>query len=133
MSSIFLVWRGLLPAWLGVDAVPEQAVFSRYAFYSLGGLLGGTVFALKWLYRAVARGFWHVDRRPWRLLTPWVSFSVAFVAGSMIEASLISDGASPSVSSGALAIGFLSGYFADNMVAKMYEVANVLFGTVKTK
>ena len=53
--------------------------------------------------------------------------TVAFVVGAMIDASLIAAGVKLS-GSAFVSIGFLAGYFADQAVAKMYEVACVLFG-----
>lgn len=53
--------------------------------------------------------------------------AIAFIVGAMIESSLIS---SNSTTSGAsiISMGFLAGYFADQAVAKMYEIAEVVFG-----
>jgi len=49
----------------------------------------------------------------------------------LIDASLI--GTKGPVSGAAfVSIGFLSGYFADEAVGKMYEIANVLFGKSAT-
>ena len=130
---MFLAWKGVLCDWLGIEPGQEHEIFERYVFFSLGGLLGGAVFAIKWLYRAVARGFWHEDRRPWRLLTPWVSLAVALVVGALLQSNIWGESVTLRTGGAAVAVGFLSGYFADSMVAKMYEVANVLFGTVKAK
>ena len=33
----------------------------KYAYYLSSGMLGGITFGMKYFYRAVARGFWHID------------------------------------------------------------------------
>lgn len=40
----------------------SPTVFS-YCFAWVGGMIGGISFATKWLYRTVARGYWHEERR----------------------------------------------------------------------
>jgi hypothetical protein len=90
-------------------------------------LLGGIVFGLKFFYHAVAKGLWHQDRRIWRLMSPYLSMSIGLVVGAMIDASFIST-AKPISGAAFVSIGFLAGYFADRAVAKMGEVASVVFG-----
>ncbi|MCL4456425.1 MAG: hypothetical protein M1147_06180 [Nitrospirae bacterium] len=124
--TIFAIWIGWGYSWLSLT--PEQATtFQRFAFYAAAGMLGGVTFGIKYFYRVVARGYWHQDRRIWRLMSPFLSMTIAFVVGLMLDASMITS-TPPSSGSAILAIGFLSGYFADSAVAKMYEVAEVVFG-----
>lgn len=108
----------------------EQAY--KYLQYALPGLLGGVTFGMKYLYRAIARGYWHRDRRIWRLFSPWVALSVSFAIGVMVDGSLFSPSVGDTVVpySGAkrVGIGYLAGYFADQAVGKMCDVADVLFG-----
>jgi len=75
----------------------------------------------------VARGLWHVGRAPWRLLTPLLSAGFALAAAFVFEAGL-AKGASPEKSAGYVAVGFFVGYFSDRAVAKMLDIANVVFG-----
>jgi hypothetical protein len=92
-------------------------------------MLGGITFGIKYFYRVVARGWWHQDRRFWRFMSPFIAMIVALVVGSMIDAGLIVVTAQNRISTPAIiSIGFLAGYFADEAVGKMYEVASVLFG-----
>lgn len=103
----------------------------KYAYYLSSGMLGGITFGMKYFYRAVARGFWHIDRKPWRYMSPFIAMAVAFIVGIMIDASLITPQkniTTPEI----ISIGFLAGYFADEAVGKMYEIANVIFGKTAT-
>lgn len=52
--------------------------------YFFSGLLGGTVFGLKYFYRVVSRGYWSQDRKYWRIFSPWISACIAFVVGCMV-------------------------------------------------
>ncbi|WP_428738240.1 hypothetical protein [Sulfurimonas sp.] len=128
---IFLNWKGVLSSWFSLT--PEEAkIFKKYLYYSASGMLGGITFGTKYFYRVVARGWWHQDRRVWRITSPFLATIIAFMTGTLIEAQLINSTNSFSTAS-IVAIGFLAGYFADEAVGKMYEVANVIFGTNNTK
>lgn len=123
---IFAIWIGWVCNWLSLT--PEQtSTFKRFAYYAVAGMLGGITFGIKYFYRVVARGFWHQDRRIWRLMSPFLSMTIALVVGLMIDASIIAS-SSPSSATSFLVIGFLSGYFADQAIGKMYEIAEVIFG-----
>lgn len=127
LAMIFVVWRGYIPRW--AEWTPSEArAFRVYGFYTAAGLLGGTVFCLKYLYRVVARGYWHEDRRLWRFISPLIAASVAFAIGALIQSKMISF-AVQSRAPGIVGTGFLVGYFGDQAVAKLHEIANVLFGT----
>ncbi len=127
---LFLAWKG----WASriVSLTPEESmVLKKYMYYSAAGLLGGVAFGIKYFYRVVARGYWHLDRRIWRLKSPLLAMTLAFVVGAMIDASWITS--KNSVSSATIvSTGFVVGYFADQAVAKMYEIANVIFGRSTT-
>jgi hypothetical protein len=127
LTLIFMVWRGLIPKWAGWNHAEAQS-FRIYGFYAASGLLGGTVFCLKYLYRVVARGYWHEDRRLWRFISPLISMFVAFAIGALIQSKMISFSVQ-SRAPGIVGTGFLLGYFGDQAVAKLHEIANVLFGT----
>lgn len=133
MSLVLILanWRGITADWLSVTG-HNADVLRRYCYYSFAGLLGGGVFCLKYLYRMVARGYWHMDRRIWRFTSPLNALALAFVTGALLEASIISLRA-PISGSAIVGIGFLVGYFADAAVAKLHEVAEVLFGATLKK
>lgn len=107
--------------------IPEDKClyFSRIIMCALCGLLGGAIFDMKWFYKAVAHGFWNEDRIYWRVFTPIISLSFAFCLACVFKDNIIiyGDGFS------AATLGFLAGYFSDEAVGKMAEVAKVLFNT----
>ena len=126
LAIILLTWFDWFRAILSMDNA-RAIVFKVYIYYSMSGLLGGLIFDFKNHYKSVARGWWHQDRRIWRLISPYVAMVVAFVVGAMIESTLISVKSSAS-NPAIISIGFLSGYFADRAIGKMREVAAVVFG-----
>jgi hypothetical protein len=107
----------------------HEPTFKHYSYFFLGGVLGGTLFGIKYLYHVVARGYWHLDRRLWRVLSPLLAGTLALVTGALVDAGLL--GLSLNTKRGAsyLAIGFITGYFSDKALAKMTEIADVIFGT----
>lgn len=124
--TIFVIWADWFSSL--VSFTPTQSIiFKKYSYYSLSGLLGGAIFGIKMLYRYVARGYWHLNRRIWRFMSPLVGMAIAFVIGAMIDASFINFRETLNGST-IVVIGFLAGYFADEAVGKMYEVASVIFG-----
>ncbi len=127
---LYLNWKGTLLFILDIQV--GQDTFKRYIYYFASGLLGGITFSMKYFYRVVARGWWHQDRRVWRISSPLLSAVIGFMTGVLIEAQLLNTNI-PSNGASIVAIGFLAGYFADEAVGKMYEIANVIFGTQNTK
>ncbi len=100
--------------------------------FPIAGLIGGTMFGLKWQYRVSARGWWHKDRRVWRLCSPWLSAALAMMVGIAIDGGLLGlsfshNAANPT--STLLSVGFVTGYFADSALAKLQDIASVVFGT----
>lgn len=135
--AIFL----LIPAFLAAVAFSEKIPYvsltphqlttlKQCAFAFSGGLLGGILFDMKWLYHSVAHGIWNQDRFLWRLLTPFISAGLAFSFFIMIRSNIfkIFDPTSISTPSSIIAVSFLVGYFSDSALAKMYELATTLFG-----
>jgi hypothetical protein len=108
----------------------ERVLSKGVLIFGAGGL-GGTLFGLKWLYHSTAKGMWHLDRRPWRLFTPWISGILAVAALALIRSNVITllNPESIGLPSGLLGVGFLVGYFSDITIGKLNEVALVLFGT----
>jgi hypothetical protein len=132
---LWLVSQSLPLAFIGFKAeqLPVHSV-SPVAFL-ISGLLGGAMFDLKWLYRVVARGWWHQDRRVWRICSPWLSATLAMMIGISIDGGLLglsfktAAGKEPSLF---LGVGFITGYFADSALAKLQEIAGVIFGTAQS-
>ena len=98
------------------------------ALYFFSGLMGGDIFGIKYFYRVVARGYWTQDRKYWRVFSPWISACVALVVGGMVVSGYVNTVKAPSAAAG-LCVGFIAGYFADEAVGKMSEVATALFGS----
>lgn len=107
--------------------------WQQLAFAWIGGTLGGTLFAIKWLYHSVAKNTWNIDRRLWRLFTPHVSGALAFVFVVLSASGLlvIFDKEAFRSSWVCLGLGFLVGYFSDSAMAKLTELAQTLFGSSK--
>lgn len=140
LASIFLTWSGVSYDLLVQDcSTCSRVVFNKYAYYFLGGYFGGVLFGVKYLYKVVARGYWNMDRRLWRLFSPFLSGGLALVVGALIDSGVL--GLTSRVASGAacFSYGFITGYFADRAIDKLQEVAETVFGApgrkdpVKTK
>lgn len=105
----------------------------RMIMFPIAGLLGGAMFGLKYLYRVAARGWWHEDRRIWRLLSPCLSATLATMVGILIDGGMLGMSYSQSNASNPystlLGVAFITGYFADSALAKLQDVANVVFAS----
>lgn len=122
--ALVLNYNSFFEQWL---CIPEdkQLYFSRIVTCASCGMLGGAIFDMKWFYKSVAHGFWNEDRVYWRVFTPIISLSLAFCLACIFKNSIVMYGNGFS----AATIGFLAGYFSDEAVGKMAEVAKVLFNT----
>ena len=127
---ILVLWLEYPKDWLCLTDEKYRILF-RYGLAWLGGLFGGTVFGIKWLYHVVAKQRWHLDRRLWRVFTPHISAGLACVFVALISSGLLKVFDSGATESTPLVFGlaFLVGYFSDNAIAKLAEVAVTLFGT----
>ena len=123
---LFYTWIDGFSSLLSIHEAKTLSL-NRYLFYLFGGILGGVLFGMKWLYHSVARGFWNVDRKPWRYLVPILSGGFAFASSFVIEAGLSRIPASGREAE-YVAVGFLIGYFSDKAIAKLSEVADIVFG-----
>lgn len=112
---------------IGLEAKKTASV-EGVIIYFFSGLLGGTIFGLKYFYRVVSRGYWSQDRKYWRFFSPWISACVAFVVGCMVLSGYINATQTQSFAA-EICVGFITGYFADEAVGKMSEVATALFGS----
>ena len=132
LIGLFLNWHGMISFWLRIEKM-RVAAFEGSVLYFFAGLTGGTIFGMKYFYRVVARGYWSQDRKYWRIFSPWISAVIALIVGCMVISGYINAAQTPSTASG-LCVGFLAGYFADDAVGKMSDVAKALFGSSsKTK
>ncbi|MGI4790197.1 MAG: hypothetical protein ACRYFS_15270 [Janthinobacterium lividum] len=122
--SIFVTWLVWNYSLFHIGPLPR---LKEFLYFASAGMLGGNVFGMKYFYRVVARGFWHQDRRYWRLMSPFIATAVSVIVGALIEANFVPVH-KPMNGAACLSIGFLAGYFADEAVGKMYEIASVIFG-----
>lgn len=130
LVAILFTWKGTVFQLIASDCPSCSPVtFKRYAYFYLGGQLGGTLFGVKFLYNVVARGWWNIDRRLWRLLSPFLSGGVAFAVAALTDSGVL--GLTTKAESGAayFSLGFIAGYFADSALRKMKEIADTVFGS----
>jgi len=125
--SAVLVWLRYPATWWRLTPL-ESAIFTRYAYAWLGGTLGGVLFAMKWLYHSVGKAMWNIDRAPWRYLTPHISGGLGFVTVAILNSIIATEQSAAMSGAKAIAIGFLVGFFSDNTLAKLNEVAETLLG-----
>jgi hypothetical protein len=124
---LFLNWKGIITNLIDINQ-NKEIVCKKYIYFGASGLLGGITFGIKVFYRSVARGEWEADRKYWRIMSPHVAMVIAIVVGTMIDAGLMSTSKGNAHAASSVAVGFFSGYFADEAVGKMYDVASVIFG-----
>lgn len=117
---LLLNYLGLFESFLNLS--DDRAIIFRKVMYcGFSALIGGATFGLKYFYRVVARGEWNEDRIFWRIFSPWIGASL-----SIATAAIMIDDISAS-SSLAVVLGYIAGYFSDEVAGKLYDVANVLF------
>jgi hypothetical protein len=127
--ALILIWRGTPQSWLGVDGA-RYDTFRIYSFAWVAGTLGGTLFAVKWLYHTVAKGFWNADRLAWRLFTPHLSGAFSFGLIALATSGIFEILNRELLRSSPAVVGtaFVLGYFSDFTVARLYKVAEHLLG-----
>lgn len=105
-----------------------------YIFSFFGGTLGGAIFSLKWLVHSVAKNTWNMDRHLWRIMTPILSSAIALLFFVLLNTDIFTiETAKCSSIYKAYGIGALVGYFSDNAIGKLTEIAQVLFGSSNAK
>lgn len=114
---------------------PRDRRFLIWVSLALSGSAGGTSFALKWLYHSVAKWSWNRDRILWRIIVPPLSGVFAVFVAFMVTAGIV-----PFLNAKAfddfyraLGSGFLLGYFSDNVLAALQNLAMRWFGTVDAR
>lgn len=132
LVALIFTWRGDVYSLLaiGCGKCSEQK-FSLFAYIFFGGMLGGTLYGIKYLYRVVARGYWNADRKLWRYFSPFLSGGLALAIGALLDSGLL--GVSPRTESSTyyFSIGFIAGYFADRALGKLQEIATTIFGSTE--
>lgn len=132
--GMLILWLETPKVWLAIPD-PKYAPILKYGLAVLGGILGGTLFDIKWLYHSVAKQIWHEDRLLWRLFTPLISGGLAFAVVALISSGLLRIFDSKAIESRSLIIGiaFLVGYFSDSAIAKLTEIAETIFGASRAR
>jgi len=132
--AIVLLWLHYPKNWFGLCDEKYKPIM-KYGIAWLSGVLGGTVFDMKWLYHVVARQIWHLDRRLWRLFMPHISGGLAFVIVALISSPILRIFDRQAVESLSLVVGvaFLVGYFSDMALAWLRGIAVNLFGASRAK
>ena len=131
--SIYIV----LPLIFGIlfNLFSEQTTISlvnikKYFFAWCGGTLGGVMFSAKWLIHTIAKNTWNQDRQLWRILTPHLSAALALVFIILINSEMLNITKAENLTiHKCFGIGFLVGYFSDNAIGKLTELAQVVFGS----
>lgn len=115
---------------LGVLILDEVA---KWLALVLAGFIGGAVFDLKWLYHSVAKGIWNQDRCLWRIIVPFNSAAVSVFTGFLFASGVI-----PFLNNESfediytlLGFGFVFGYFSDNILAALQNLARQMLGTLR--
>jgi hypothetical protein len=114
---------------------PRDREFLIWVAVALSGVAGGAAFALKWLYHSVAKWTWNRDRILWRLIVPVLSGVFATFVAFMVSSKIVPFLNPNAFDSfyGALGGGFFLGYFSDNVLAALQNLAIRWFGTVDNK
>jgi len=132
--AMLVLWLGYPKNWFHLSDQSYRPIL-KYGLGWLSGAFGGTLFDTKWLYHSVARQIWHLDRRLWRFFVPHIAGGLAFVIIALISSGLLRIFDRNAVESAPtiVGLGFLVGYFSDNAIAKLREVADTLFGASRTE
>lgn len=104
-----------------------------YLLAFFGGALGGTLFALKWLYHSVAKGLWNRDRILWRLFTPILGGGAA-VTLVVLSSSGVVPLFGPALAkspAGSVGISLITGFFSDRAFSLFENTTQSIFGTPK--
>jgi hypothetical protein len=110
--------------WLEIDITTWDRV-AHWGFVWFGGMLGGSLFAMKWMYHSVAKGLWNQDRRLWRLFTPLLSAGVGFTV-VVLSSSRVLPLFGPDLvrsNTGATGVAILVGYFSDQTISRLAAMA----------
>jgi hypothetical protein len=131
--SLFLIFACLLdvhPFWVQVDKKTYDLVCTATCA-CVGGFFGGVVFSMKWLIHIIPKGMWNLDRRYWRLFSPFISGALALMMVLLVSSNILQIFNRDSITnpSSVLAFAALIGYFSDSASGKLAELAETLFGS----
>ena len=114
---------------LGINVSTANA---KWIALTLAGFIGGAVFDLKWLYHSVAKGKWNRDRCLWRIIVPFNSAMVSLFTGFLFASGIVPFLKNESFENvfTLLGFGFIFGYFSDNILAALQNLARKVFGTL---
>ncbi len=114
---------------------PRDRTFLLWLSVGLSGIAGGASFDLKWLYHSVAKWTWNSDRVLWRLIVPILSGTLATASAMMVASGVVSFLNAQFFNNfyGAVGAGYFIGYFSDNVLAALQNLAVRWFGTVDKK
>ncbi len=128
-AALILIWLGTPRSWLGVGP-SRYETFRIYAFAWVSGTLGGTLFAVKWLYHSLGKGSWNADRLAWRIFTPHLSGGFSFGLLALATSGVFEILNRELLRSSPAIVGtaFVLGYFSDLTVARLYKVALRILG-----
>lgn len=126
---VFLCVMDCHPHWIPVDCDTSGVVGSLVCSF-VGGVFGGALFSMKWLYHSVARQKWNLDRRLWRIFTPLISGGLAMMMVMLVSSNILRIFDKDAISNrlSILAFASLVGYFSDSAAGKLAELAQTLFG-----
>lgn len=131
-SLLLPLIMGILTKQFLVDIDSSYQPLKKYIAAFFGGVLGGTMYSAKWLVHSVAKNNWNEDRHLWRIFTPFVSGALAFCILLLIHSRVLDLANTDTLSiSKSYGVGFLMGYFSDNAIGKLAEVAKVFFGSTQ--
>jgi len=107
----------------------------KWVALAIAGMIGGIVFDFKWLYHTVAKGTWNRDRILWRFIVPWNSAMVALFTGFLFASGIVPFLKQESFDEvlTLMACGFIFGYFSDNVLAALQNLAQKIFGTLDSE
>jgi len=134
LAFLILIVLELPQCWLGLSGKTFQ-YFNLCIGAWLAGTLGGTLFAIKWLYHAVAKNLWNIDRRLWRFFTPHIGGVLALLVILIVSSGLFGFFEPDAVDKlpFVISLGFLTGYFSDSAAAKLADIATSIFGKIKER
>ena len=124
-----------LPTSFGWVDDAAWGLIKPYTLSFFGGAIGGSLFAMKWLYHSVAKEVWNIDRRLWRFFTPMLSAGAAVTVVVLSAGGIIPLFGKDLVRTGpgALGVALLVGYFSDRTFSMLERMANQQFGLPKSQ
>jgi len=108
----------------------QSLIFNQYLGILVAGIIGGTLFDLKWLIHSVGKGSWNEDRKIWRYFTP-ITSGVLSIFVMLVMASGLFGLFNTAIIDNVpltLSLAFLSGYFSDYVVGRLQDLFQHVMG-----